>query len=67
MQVPGSAHPLAPFSKFDPHRPARDEPEPMAPGAARRVWILRWGVWIYTGMLVLGYVLIAYWLSSGSP
>jgi len=56
-----------PFSKFDPQRDLSKE-DPLAansPSAARRAWILKWGVRITNAMVLLGFLLIVYWLWKG--
>ena len=52
-----------PFSKFDPHRPAGEDPlEPTSAEARRRILFLRWATvitWVFTA---IGFGFIAYWL-----
>lgn len=54
-----------PFSKFEPNRPAEREREGTTPQADRRAKLLRWGNWVLLFMVVLGFMLMAYWMSKG--
>ena len=48
------------WSKFSPNEPPVDPLGATSEGAARRAWILRWGVWVSQGMLYLGFLVILY-------
>ena len=60
---PGARTDVA-FSKFDPQRPTTKGEEGSTPAATRRARVLRWGNWILMGMTVLGFVLMAYWITK---
>lgn len=52
-----------PFSKFDPNRPAEAEREGTTASADRRAKVLRWGNWVLLFMTLLGFMLMAFWIS----
>ena len=55
-----------PFSKFEPNRPVEPEREGSTPEAHRRAQVLRWGNRILFAMTVLGFALMAYWISKAN-
>lgn len=54
-----------PFSKFEPNRPVERSREGTTASADRRAKLLRWGNLILFFMTVLGFGLMAYWISKG--